>query len=207
MANASSNAAVYVNDLWTLTQSYIAAHTASAQAFLNSFQNLDFSTPTNSITWNSIAPPSLPAVPDAPTLPDITVNLPATTPTALDEDIPVLSIDTFTEVAPNITYESPPALSYGTAPTVPEVSSVALPDVPVIDVISAPNYLSVSTPTFAGIDLHTDVLDLLTDVPTLSLVAPTALSYTPKTLNDIYTLTLANAIKTELSNRIANGGT
>jgi hypothetical protein len=85
---------------------------------------------------------------------------------------------------------------------VPEVGTVTVPDAPSLDSIATPTYLSLSVPSFAGVDLHEDYLANLENIPVLDLVEPTPYSYTA---GPEYASTLLENLKAKLNERIAGG--
>lgn len=183
-------------------QSYVNNAQSQLSSFTSALNTSIYAPPTLSVTWNSIAAPTLPSLPAAPSLPAISFVAPAA-PGALNLAAPSVTIDDFTEVAPVLNLPAAPTLNYGAAPTIPAVANIATPSAPLIELPAAPVYLSLSTPTFAGIDLHADYLAKLDDMPTLVLAAPTPYSYA---LGPEYASTLLTELKAKLLERM-NGGT
>src|SRR5574343_449609 len=181
----------YANSVLTTAQNYIAA--------IGSF---NYSPPTISVTWNSIAPPTLPAVPDVPAMPVIEFHTPAPEPDAMPLEAPTVSISEFTETAPEIMMPTAPVLTYGSLPVIPQVADVSVPDAPVVVMPDAPTFMQLSTVTFSGVDLHLDWLDKLENIPTLELASPTPFSYTP---GPEYESTLLSALKGILADRLRGG--
>ncbi|AMO36604.1 hypothetical protein AC731_006410 [Thauera humireducens] len=178
-----------------LSQSNMSSFTAALNSSI-------YSPPTISMTWNSIAAPSLPSMPVAPSMPTISFAVPGGQPTELSIDMPGITIDDFTETAPTLTLPTAPTLSYGAVPTVPSAADVAVPAAPVVTMPAEPTYLSLSTVSFAGVDLHEDWLARLEDMPTLTLVSPTPFSYAR---GSEYASTLLNALKATLEARLSGG--
>ena len=178
----------YANSVLTTAQNYIAA--------IGSF---NYSPPTISVTWNSIAPPTLPAVPSAPAMPDILFNAPAPEPSALVLETPTVDISEFTEVAPDILMPTAPVLTYGSLPIIPQVAEVAVPDAPIVVMPDEPTFMQLSTVSFGGIDLHLDWLSKLENIPTLTLASPTPFSYTP---GAEYESSLLSSLKGILADRL-----
>ena len=195
-------AASEVVDAFDRSEEYAAAATTQVQYFLTELNNSIYSPPTVSVTWNSIAPPSLDALPDVPTMPTIAFNTPAGQPTELSLAEPTITIDDFTEVPPVLDLPAAPVVSYGAAPTVPAPAAVAVPSAPVIVSPDAPTYLTISTPTMATIDLHPEWLDYLDTLPTLDLLQPTPFSYSP---GPEYASSLLTSLKATLLARMSGG--
>ena len=190
----------------------VASSFAQAQTYANNAQTalsgftsaLDgaiYAPPTVSVTWNSLAAPSLPSLPAQPTLPDITFDAPVE-PTALALDEPTMTFDEFTEAAPTTSFPTAPTLSYGTVPDVPAVGAVAVPSAPTITLPDAPTYLALSTPTFGGVDMHEDWLANLENIPPLTLVEPTPYTYSP---GPQYASALLTDLKATLLSRLSGG--
>ena len=82
-------------------QNYAAIAQSSLTGFTDALNAAVYSPPTLSVTWNSIAAPSLPSLPSAPTLPTITYVAP-TAPTDFVDVAPgVTTIDDFDVDSPN----------------------------------------------------------------------------------------------------------
>jgi len=153
--------------------------------------------------------PEFPTVGDAPA---ISINPPPTMdaiiwtapelPSAFSGDLTVEGL------LPEPFDETPPALVYGAAPLPPAEDNLTPPPVnlvyddPVLDLTlpSAPSLLSLSTIAFDGVTIPT----FDEDVPELTVVAPSILTYTP---GDAYTSSLLTYTKSSLEDRIRNGGT
>ena len=191
-----------------VTQAFDRAYeyAASSRSMLATFtQALDtsiYSPPTISLTWTTIAPPSLPDIPDAPAMPTIAFTVPTGEPTELSIDLPSITIDDFTEVAPTLTIPTAPTISYGSVPTVPSAGTVTVPSAPTITMPDAPTYLTLSTISFAGVDLHEDWLTDLQNMPAFTLVSPTPYSYA---LGPEYASQLLDALKDTLLARLSGG--
>jgi hypothetical protein len=131
-------------------------------------------------------------------------------PDALVLAAPSITIDDFTDEAPEVDTSDEPTLTFPSVPTVtldtiPEVTTpdeVTVPDAPTLETVDLPTLLTLSTPTFAGVDLDATYLTQVKDVPTLDLVAPTPYTYTP---GEEYSSALLTALKTGLASRLAGG--
>ena len=180
-------------------------YASQAEVKLNSFtaalESTLYTAPVLNIAWTSLADPEYALVNPAPDLTAVTFSAP-TEPTLQALPSVTISIDDFTEVAPTLPSISAPTVSIGTAPSVPAVGAVSIPDAPTIDVVALPSYLALSTPTFAGVDLHLDWLDKLDEIPELSLVSPTPFSYA---LGPEYASALLSSLQNTLNARLAGG--
>lgn len=201
-ADFSGGPAEVVQNVFQIADQFAQNAWEKAESFINTLNTTIYTPPTVSVTWESLAAPSLPGMPAAPTLPEIVFTVPSGAPADLVLDEPAFTIDDFTETAPTLTLPDAPTLSYGTAPTIPTVADITLPSAPTVTTPDAPTLLSLSTPTFAGIDLHTDWLTALESIPTLTLATPTAYSYTP---GAEYASTLLTALQAKLNTRMAGG--
>lgn len=196
-----ASAAELVNQSFALAQDYAQNAQQQLDGFASALSSSVYAPPTVSVTWNSLAAPSLPGLPTVPTMPTIAFVAP-TAPGEWALAEPVIDIADFTEASPTLNLPAAPALSYGVAPVIPDVNDVTVPDAPTLPVVDAPTYLSLSTPTFGGVDLHQEYLDKLTDIPTLELVAPTPYSYIA---GPQYASDLLNTLKSVLTARMAGG--
>lgn len=184
------------------TITYANSVLASAQAYISRLASLSYSAPTISVTWNSLVPPTLPAVPDVPDMPVIEFNTPTPEPAPLNIAEPTYNISDFGETSPTLNLPATPVLNYGTAPLIPDVAEVTVPTSPVVTMPPEPTYLALNTITFSGLDLHEDWLDRLEDIPTLTLASPTPFTYTP---SPEYESNLLSALKGILEARMLGG--
>ncbi len=192
-----------VDAAFTQAQAYASAAQTQLTSFLDVLNTTIYQPPTLSVTWNSLPPPSIAALPDVPLLPDIQFQMPDGLPQALELDAPTFEIDDFNEEAPGLNLPTAPTLTYGAVPIVPDVGEVLIPDAPEVTLPELPALLSLSTPTFAGVDLREDWLERLENIPELELVAPTPYSYTR---GPEYASFLLTQLKNTLHSRM-NGGT
>lgn len=192
-----------VQSTFSLAQNYAAAATVQLNSFVTALNSSIYTPPTVSVTWETLAAPTLPGVPTKPTLPTISFVAPGSTPTALNETIPELSIPDFTDIPPELSLPAAPTVSYGAVPTVPSIGTVTVPDAPTITTPALPTYLTINTVAFGGVDLREDWLTSLETAPTLELAEPTPYSYA---LGAEYASTLLDALKSKLTDRL-NGGT
>lgn len=190
VTNAFSMAYSYAENSRSMLSSFTQALTASIYA-----------PPTISMTWTSIAPPSLPDLPETPALPMINFAVPAGQPAELELETPSVAIDTFDELAPDLVLPDAPALSYGVVPTIPEINEVAIPGSPLVVMPDAPTYLTLTPIAFAGIDTHDEWLEKLDAIPTLELAAPTPFSYSP---GPEYASSLLDSLKVKLLERMSS---
>lgn len=174
----------------------------TAQSYIRDLSRLTYTAPTISVTWTSLAEPTLPTLPATPTMPTIEYDTPSPEPEALALTIPEYNISDFGEVSPVLNLPAPPVLNYGTAPIIPGVNDVTVPTSPVVTMPVEPTYLALNTITFSGIDLHSDWLARLEEIPTLTLASPTPFSYTP---GPDYESNLLSALKGILEARMLGG--
>lgn len=195
------SAAELVNQSFELAQTYAASAQTALDGFTTALSSSIYAPPTISVTWSSLAAPTLPSLPSVPTMPSIAFVSP-TAPAEWTLAEPNINIADFTEAAPELSLPTAPVLHYGVIPVIPSIGVVTVPDVPVLDTVATPTYLTLSTPTFGGVDLHSDYLDKLDDIPTLELVAPTPYSYTR---GQDYASELLDGLKAVLFDRLAGG--
>ncbi len=174
----------------------------AATSFLSALDSAIYAPPTLSVTWTSLAAPTLPGVPTAPTMPNITFSAPGGMPAALALSEPNINIDSFVEPAPTLTMPSAPTVSYGTAPTVPAVADVTVPTAPVLGTVPVPTMLTLSAVTTPTIDLHASWLTQLENIPTLTLLEPTPYSYAR---GPDYVSSLLDGLKAKLAGRLTGG--
>lgn len=201
-ADFSGSPADVVHTVFSIADQFAQNAYEKTETFINALNSTVYTPPTISVTWESLAAPSLPGMPDAPTLPEINFVVPTGAPDDLVLAEPTFTIDDFTEEAPELTLPDAPTITIGTAPTIPSISAVTLPDAPTVTMPDAPTFLALSTPTFAGIDLHEDWLTELENIPTLSLAAPTPYSYTR---GAAYSSALLTALQSTIQTRLGGG--
>ena len=183
-------------------RAYADNATTAMSSFLTALNSSIYSPPTIDLNWQSLAPPTLPSMPTPPTMPEIIFTVPGGQPAGLSIAEPTISIDSFSEVAPELNLPTAPVVSYGTAPSVPSAADVAVPVAPIITLPSEPTYLSLNTITFAGVDLREDWITGLENVPTLTLASPTPYSYAA---GPEYASALLDALKATLLSRLSGG--
>ncbi|WP_260675343.1 hypothetical protein [Comamonas aquatica] len=183
----------------TLAEQASAAATSMQDALNASI----YAPPTISVSWATMAAPSLPEVPDLPAMPTVAFTAPGDQPGALDlADMPDVVVDGFDQPAPSMNFGTAPSIVIGAVPTLPQVGEVAIPDAPDVQLPDAPAFLSLTTHTFGGVELHEDWLAKLDDVPQLQLLepAPFAFSRAPG-----YASQLLNSLKAIIAARIQGG--
>lgn len=198
---------------------YIESSLDSLEGFTDRLTDAIYTTPLIDITWAPIDPPTPATVPDPPAQLDTLLGemdwdtdgtIEGSRPAALSVGAPNITIDEFSDTAPVLSIPSAPTLdfgeqpvpNFGTKPTAPTLDVVTLADAPELTLPDAPSYLTLSTPTFSGLDLHADLLDTLEQMPTLTLAAPTPYSYSP---GPVYTSALLTTLKTILTARLGGG--
>ena len=128
---------------------------------------------TISVHWGTIAAPSLPQVPDLPSLPPVGITTPGDMPSALDlASLPDVEVVGFELQPPAMDFGQAPELVIGQAPALPQMREVTIPDAPDVQLPDAPEFLSLTTHSFGGVDLHEDWLSRLDQVPELQLLEP-----------------------------------
>lgn len=152
-----------------------AAAADSMQAALNaSF----YTPPTISVKWGTIAAPNLPDVPDLPALPQVGFTVPADMPGALDlASLPDVEVAGFDLQPPSMDFGAAPQVVIGQAPALPQMREVAIPDAPQVSLPEAPEFLSLTTHSFGGVNLHEGWLDKLDEVPELQLLEPAPFTF------------------------------
>lgn len=140
--------------------------------------------------------------PLAPILTPITYSAPAL-PSPLTGDFTVDTVlpDAFDEDSPEFTLTTPPTALSITAPTAPAVTtSFDDPGELVVGMPAAPALLGISIHEFDGITLP----EFTEDAPTIDLIAPSMLSYSP---GAAYSSSLMTLLQSTLYTRIHDGGT
>lgn len=195
-------AAQQVDAAFNKATTYANQHSSQLSSFLSSLNTSIYQAPTFSLTWSSIAAPSMPSMPAAPAMPTINFTMPGGEPGAFTESMPSFSISTFSEAAPTLNIPTAPTLSYGAAPSIPAIGDVSVPDAPDVTMPALPTYLTLSPVAFGGVDLHEDWLTKLETMPTLEIVQPTPFSYA---LGPKYASDLLADLKAKLEARLAGG--
>lgn len=156
------------------------------------------------LTWTTIKPPDAMDPLVAPTAEVVAPDIVAlgAAPAPLDANVPTVDAIAFGEVAPVPVFGVAPTPAYGAAPSVPTPGAVAMPTMGALSFPGVPTYLSLSSPTFGGVDLHAAFLTNFDNIPTLTLVAPTPYSYA---LGAEYASTLLTTLKSVLTTRMAGG--
>jgi hypothetical protein len=196
------SAAEQVDNTFNKATIYATEAKTAAATFLSALEGAIYAPPTLSVTWDSIAAPTLPSLPAVPTLPTITFNAPGFTPNQLALAEPTITIDDFTEVAPTLTLSTPPTVTVGAVPTVPAVVTPTIPTAPTLPAVAQPTYLSLSTVTTPTIDLRDSWLTSLETVPALTLLEPTPYSYSR---GADYASSLLSSLSSTLLARISGG--
>lgn len=155
-----------------------------------------------SVQWSTLAAPSLPPIPDVPTLPDIGFTEPDARPGPLTATMHDVDIDDLDIQIPALDFGQAPTLAIGQAPVLPEVRDVAIPDAPDVVLPDAPQFLQLQTHTFGGVNLHEEWLDKLDDIPELSILQPAPFAYSPGAR---YASQLLDNLKATLNARIQGG--
>jgi len=191
-----------VDMAFTKAQQYATSAQAELTSFTSALNASIYAPPTVSLTWSTIAPPTVPTVGGLPTLPTVEFNMPDGQPIALSADTPVVSIDALNVSEPTISFPAAPTLSYGNAPTVPSLGTVTVPDAPVVAMPDLPTFLQLTPVAFSGVDLHADWLTKLEELPTLEILTPTPYSYAR---GSEYESNLLDTLQAKLSERLLGG--
>lgn len=146
---------------------------SETKSMQEAFNALLPTTPVISVRWGTIAAPNLPDLPDLPELPQVGFTTPGDMPAALDlASLPDVEVVGFDLQPPAMDFGAAPNLVIGQAPALPQLREVAIPDAPDVSLPDAPEFLSLTTHSFGGVNLHEDWLDRLDDVPELQLLEP-----------------------------------
>lgn len=180
------------------------AETASREVagFQQALNNSIYQPPQISVQWQTLAAPSLPPIPNMPTLPTENFVEPGGQPGPLTATIGDVQIDDFDIPLPALDFGQAPELTIGQAPVLPQVRDVAIPDAPDITLPDAPQFLQLQTHSFGGVNLHEDWLDKLDDIPELSILQPAPFQYSPGAR---YASQLLDNLKATLNARIQGG--
>ncbi|OAD83918.1 hypothetical protein ATN89_12140 [Comamonas thiooxydans] len=146
---------------------------SETKSMQEAFNALLPTTPVISVRWGTIAAPNLPDLPDLPELPQVGFTTPGDMPAALDlGSLPDVEVVGFDLQPPTMDFGAAPDLVIGQAPALPQMREVAIPDAPDVSLPDAPEFLSLTTHSFGGVNLHEDWLARLDDVPELQLLEP-----------------------------------
>ncbi|KGG87581.1 hypothetical protein [Comamonas thiooxydans] len=146
---------------------------SETKSMQEAFNALLPTTPVISVRWGTIAAPNLPDLPDLPELPQVGFTTPGDMPAALDlGSLPDVEVVGFDLLPPAMDFGAAPDLVIGQAPALPQMREVAIPDAPDVSLPDAPEFLSLTTHSFGGVNLHEDWLARLDDVPELQLLEP-----------------------------------
>lgn len=195
-------AAQVVIDKYNKSVELANAAMKNVQSAANAFNTSIYTPPQISVQWTTLAAPALPPIPEMPELPEVTINDPGEAPGALTATLVDVAIDDFDVTMPTLNFGTAPTITIGSAPAIPQVNDVALPDVPVIALPDVPQFLTLQTPTFGGINLREEWLDKLSDIPELTLSAPTRFEYA---VGQRYGSQLLESLKAGINARIHGG--
>lgn len=147
-----------------------------------------------------------PVIPDPGALPTMTAHTPQVIPLPSEEvediDGVLVSLPEFTATPPVLNFGVAPEINIGTVPALPSIRDVTLPDAPEVELPTLPTMLTLSTPTFAGMESHADWLERLKTAPVLDLVRPAPLEYRR---GPAYESMLLQNLKAVLNERIKGG--
>ena len=192
-----------VEDKYTRSIDYAQDALESMREFQAKMTENFYQPPTIDIRWRTTAAPDLPAIPEVPELPDVTFEEPGDMPAALSASMGNVTIDGFADEPPDLNFVQAPDIVVGAVPMMPQLNEVAIPDAPDVVMPAIPQFLSLSTHSFGGVNLHEDWLDKLDDIPDLAIAQPAPFSYTPGAR---YASQLLDSLKAQVHARI-HGGT
>ncbi len=176
---------------------------SETKSMQEAFNALLPTTPVISVRWGTIAAPNLPDLPDLPELPQVGFTTPGDMPAALDlGSLPDVEVVGFDLQPPAMDFGAAPNLVIGQAPALPQMREVAIPDAPDVSLPDAPEFLSLTTHSFGGVNLHEDWLARLDDVPELQLLEPAPFEFKRA---PGYASELMGSLKAILAARIQGG--
>jgi len=196
-------AVLIVNDKYAKSVELADAAARRASDAATAFNASIYAPPQISVQWQTLAAPSLPPIPNMPTLPTENFVEPGGLPGPLTATMDDVQIDDFDIPLPALDFGQAPELTIGQAPVLPQVRDVAIPDAPDITLPDAPQFLQLQTHSFGGVNLHEDWLDKLDEIPELSILQPAPFQYSPGAR---YASQLLDNLKATLNARI-HGGT
>lgn len=166
-----------VLDAYNRSVALAEAAKSEMEGFTDALNASIYAPPTISVSWASLAPPSIPDVPPMPATPTLALGDFGDEPADIDATMEGIEVDDFTATEPVLNFGPAPVMVFGDVPSIPAVQDVAVPDAPVVVMPESPSFLSISTPTFGGVNLHEDWLDKLDDIPELQLLQPEPMNY------------------------------
>ncbi|WP_270175217.1 hypothetical protein [Diaphorobacter sp. ED-3] len=195
-------AVLIVNDKYAKSVELADAAARRASDAATAFNASIYAPPQISVQWQTLAAPSLPPIPNMPTLPTENFVEPGGLPGPLTATMDDVQIDDFDIPLPALDFGQAPELTIGQAPVLPQVRDVAIPDAPDITLPDAPQFLQLQTHSFGGVNLHEDWLDKLDEIPELSILQPAPFAYSPGAR---YASQLLDNLKATLNARIQGG--
>lgn len=198
----SDPAVIIVNDKYAKSAALADAAAARASASAQAFNAAIYAPPQISVSWQTLAAPNLPPIPDLPALPSIDYREPGGEPGSLTASMRDVAIDDLNIEVPTLDFGQVPELTIGQAPTLPQIRDVSVPDAPDVQLPDAPQFLQLQTHDFGGVDLREQWLERLDDIPELSLLQPAPFEYRPGAR---YASQLLDNLKAVLNARIQGG--
>ena len=202
MADVNGPAAI-VADKYAKSTAFADQAMSSVDRFQAALSGSIYSPPTISVAWSSQTAPHLPAIPALPQLPSVSFREPAGQPAGMTQTLRDVPIDEFNVAPPPLNFGRAPVITVGQAPKLPELRDVEVPGAPIVDLPAAPQFLTLTTHSFNGVDLHEGWLNRLSSIPELTLLQPTPFQYSPGAR---YASQLLDSLKANLNARI-HGGT
>lgn len=140
-----------VKDQYTRSVALADSLKAEMSGFLDGLRQSIYAPPSVSVTWQTMATPTIAAIPNMPSLPSADLGAFGNEPGALSENLGEVVIDDFTATPPMLPDRALPEIHFGTVPVLPAVNDVAVPDAPTVTLPTLPTMLTLSTHTFGGI--------------------------------------------------------
>jgi len=201
-ANLAGPAAI-VQDKYNKSVQLADSARAEVTAFNQALTASIYQPPRIDVRWEGVLSPAVTPIPAAPPLPKLQVAVPSDAPSGLSVVMNDVNIDNFDVAAPDMKFMDAPTVLIGEAPALPELRDVPLPDEPDVVLPAAPDFMSLTTHTFDGVNLHEGWLSKLDSIPRLSVLEPAPFSYSP---GKRYASQLLDNLKASLNARV-HGGT
>lgn len=187
---------------FTQAKTYADSAMSHLDGFTSALNAAVYAAPSLSMSGVMPAMPPLRELPALPAFEEIPFTPPANPPLNALPDLPDLDVPEFAERAPEVSYPVRPTLNYGNAPVIPTIGEVAMPNAPALDAIATPDYLALSVVEMDAVNLRSDYLAKLENIPTMELLKPAPYSYTR---GPAYASTLLSNLKATITARLAGG--
>ena len=199
------SSAQIVTEQYTRSRDYADALEVKATQMIDALAASPVVVPELDVTFDTstITEPVLAELGPVPTM---TAHVPESVPLPSEEvpglDDVVVAFPEFTAVPPVLNFGVAPEINIGQVPSLPGIRDVTLPDAPEVELPTLPTMLTLSTPTFAGMDSHAKWLERLENTPTLDLIRPQPLVHKR---GKAYESLLLDNLKSVLNERIKGG--